>query len=123
MFFILTQKSNILYYGFMVTLKKNYKFYKTREYQNWLEEETYKSRVQITDRLTKIQTEGYFGDHKPLVGDVWELKWINGRRLYYAYLAEINLVLLLGGNKNGQSKDITKAKKIFKKYIENENKK
>ena len=115
--------SNILYYVFMVTLKKNYKFYKTREYQNWLEEETYKSRVQITDRLTKIQTDGYFGDHKPLVDDVWELKWINGRRLYYAYLAEINLVLLLGGNKNGQSKDITKAKKIFKKYIENENKK
>lgn len=107
----------------MIKLKKNYKFYKTREYQNWLEKETYKSQVQITDRLTKIQTEGYFGDHKPLVDDVWELKWVNGRRLYYAYLAEIDLILLLGGNKNGQSKDITKAKKIFKKYIENENKK
>ncbi len=84
----------------MIMLKKNYKFYKTREYQEWLEDETYKSQVQIADRLSKIQAEGYF-----------------------AYLAEINLVLLLGGNKNGQSKDITQAKKIFKKYIENENKK
>lgn len=80
--------------------------------------ETYKSRVQIADRLSKIQMEGYFGDHKPVGGDVWELKWINGRRVYYAYFAESNIILLIGGNKNGQSKDITKAKKILKKYIE-----
>ena len=63
----------------MIILKKNYKFYKTREYQDWLEDETYKSRVQIADRLFKIQREGYFGDHKHLVDDIWELKWVNGR--------------------------------------------
>lgn len=104
-------------------MKKNYKFHKTLEYQDWFETQTYKSQVQILDRLSKIQSEGYFGDHKPLPNEIWELKWLNGRRLYYAYLADIDLVLLLGGNKNGQSKDITKAKKIFKKYIEYEDKK
>jgi putative addiction module killer protein len=100
----------------MVINKKKYIFFKTPEYQTWLEQETYKSQVQIADRLSKIQTESYFGDHKFLKEDVWELKWTNGRRLYYAYLHELNIILLLGGNKNGQSKDITKAKKIFKKY-------
>ena len=101
----------------MAILKKSYKLYKAQEYEDWLEGETHKSQVQIADRLAKILSEGYFGNHKHLVDDIWELKWINGRRIYYAYIAEINLVLLLGGNKNGQSKDITKAKKIFKKYI------
>lgn len=107
----------------MGIIKRKYVFYKTPEYQDWLEDETYKSQVQIADRLAKIQLDGYFGDHKFLCESIWELKWVNGRRLYYAYLPEINIVLLLGGNKNGQSKDITRAKKIFKKYIEYENKK
>lgn len=101
-----------------MAIAKKFKFYKTHEYQEWLEQETYKSQVQIADRLSKIQTEGYFGDHKYLSDNIWELKWINGRRLYYAYFAEINIILLLGGNKNGQNKDITKAKKIFKKQTE-----
>lgn len=107
----------------MGIINKNYEFYKTPEYQDWFEKETYKSQAQIADRLSKIKLNGYFGDHKFLTDAIWELKWVNGRRLYYAYLAEINIILLLGGNKNGQSKDITRAKKIFKKYIENEDKK
>lgn len=63
-------------------MKKGYKFYQTPEYLEWLEDETYKSRFQITERLSKIQMDGYFGDHKFLGDDIWELKWTNGRRLY-----------------------------------------
>jgi putative addiction module killer protein len=99
---------------------KNYKFYLTPEYQDWLEKESKKAQVQIETRLSNIILHRHFGDHKFLSDDIWELRWLNGRRLYYAYLAELNIVILLGGNKNGQSKDITKAKKIFKKYNENE---
>ena len=47
-----------------------------------------------------------------------ELKWDNGRRIYYAHLVQQNILLLLGGNKNGQDKDIRKAQKIFTKYVE-----
>lgn len=107
----------------MATLNKKYTLYRTCEFQDWLDEETLKSQAQIDDRLFKIRDEGYFGDHKYLSTGIWELKWVNGRRLYYAYLAELNLILLLGGNKNGQSKDIAKAKKIFKRHITDENKK
>ena len=40
-------------------------------------------------------------------------------RVYYAYIEEQNILLLLGGNKNGQNKDITRARKILSKKIEN----
>ena len=94
-----------------------YKIYRTKGYQEWFEDETEKSQFQILKRLSHIELDGHFGDHKLLGAQIWELKWANGRRLYYAYLQELN-ILLLGGNKNGQDKDIAQAKKIFKKNIE-----
>jgi len=97
--------------------KKHYYFKKTPEYNDWIVKETAKSRVQIADRLMNIEDYGHFGDHREDLGEgVCELKWKNGRRVYYAFIPEKNIVLLLGGNKNGQSKDIVKAKKIFKRY-------
>ena len=40
------------------------------------------------------------------------------RRIYYALVPEANVLILLGGNKNGQDKDIKKAKKLLHKYTE-----
>lgn len=99
-----------------------YRIFKTWEYIEWLEEENQKSRVQIGKRLAMIELEGYFGNHKSVSENhaIWELKWDNGRRVYYAYVPEAKIILLLGGNKNGQSKDIAQAKKILKEYIEDE---
>lgn len=100
-----------------------YKVLATSEYLEWYESQPLKAQVQITDRLMRIQTEGHFGIHKSLDSSylIWELKWINGRRLYYAYLPPEKILLLLGGNKNGQDKDIKQARKIFSKTIEAEN--
>lgn len=96
-----------------------YKIYKTEEYDDWLLRETKKSRFQIAKRLEKIETEEHFGTIKEnLVEGVNELKWVNGRRIYYAYIPVDEIILLLGGNKNGQSQDITQAQKILKKYTE-----
>lgn len=95
-----------------------YRIFKTHEYQSWLEQEPPKSQVQVAARLELVETEGYFGNHKHLGDDIWELKWTNGRRIYYSYIPEENILLLLGGNKNGQSKDITQAKKILRKYTQ-----
>lgn len=96
----------------------HYRIFKTPEYQSWLQQQPPKSRVQIATRLELIETEGHFGIHKDLGEDIWELKWANGRRVYYTYIPENSIILLLGGNKNGQSKDITKAKKILNKYTQ-----
>jgi putative addiction module killer protein len=99
-----------------------YNLHKAPEFEEWLQEQPLKVKLQIEDRLLRISCDGHFGiygtSYKRLHSHLWELKWTNGRRIYYAYLAEYNILLLLGGNKNGQSKDITQAKKILSKYTE-----
>lgn len=99
--------------------ERAYQILRIPEYRSWHDEQTEKAKVQIDDRLSKIQDEGYFGDHKNVSIDeegVWELKWKNGRRIYFAHIPERKILLLLGGNKNGQDKDIRRAKSLFKKY-------
>jgi putative addiction module killer protein len=90
-----------------------YTILNAEEYDDWLETHPLKSRLQVLDRLSRIREDGHFGDHKDVEDGIWELRWKNGRRVYYAYVPEMKIILLLGGNKNGQSKDIKKAKKIL----------
>lgn len=97
----------------------HYTTFETDEYSEWLAKQTLKSRRQIQDRLLKIEYEGYFGTHKYLDSeDLWELKFNDGRRIYYIIIKETNVILLLGGNKNGQNKDIKKASNILRKISE-----
>ncbi len=93
-----------------------YEVLKTIEFDDWFLEETPKSRFQILKRIQLIIETGHFGTCKKVSEMLWELKWKNGRRVYYSYIEELKLLLLLGGNKNGQSKDIKKAQKLFKRY-------
>ena len=86
----------------------------TEEYLEWLLKQPQKAQGQIEKRLAMIRLDGFFGLCKDLDDGVWELKWIDGRRVYYAYIPKEKILLLLGGNKNGHDKDIKKAKKIFK---------
>jgi putative addiction module killer protein len=96
-----------------------YELHTTQEFEEWLNEQPFKSRLQVEERLLHIVCDGHFGTCKQLTDHIWELKWANGRRIYYAYIAKYNILLLLGGNKNGQSKDIiTQGKKILRKYAE-----
>jgi putative addiction module killer protein len=95
-----------------------YTILKTENFNDWYNEETIKSQTQIDDRLWKIEDCGYFGVINDVGDDVSELKWKNGRRIYYVVIPDRNVLLLLGGNKNGQDYDIKKAKKIFRKYVE-----
>ncbi len=95
-----------------------YALLKTPEFEEWLSEQPLKPKLQAEVRLLHISCDGYFGTCKRLTDHVWELKWANGRHIYYAHIAEYNILLLLGGNKNGQSKDISQAKKILGKYVE-----
>ncbi len=94
------------------------KFYlvTTSEYDKWLKKQTDLGKVQIELRLGRIVMDAHFGIHKYLSDNVWELKWSNGRRVYYAYIPEKKILLLLGGNKNGQDKDVSRAKKLYEKY-------
>lgn len=83
--------------------------------------------MQINKRLALIKFEECFDDQNmisfneenELAGKVWELHWKDGRCLYYAYVPGNRILLLLGGSKNGQSKDVTKAKAIYLKATQN----
>ena len=98
-----------------------YRILKDPKFGEWLEEQPARTQLQIHKRLSKIEECGHFGDHKSvsdyetgyLKDVVWELRWKDGKRVYYAYIPGKRILLLLGGNKNGQDKDITQAKSIF----------
>lgn len=101
-----------------------YRIVKTEEFKDWFSNEPLKSQTQIDKRIANIQTDGHFGTINDVGSGVVELKWKNGRRVYYAYLEEEDVLeeesvlLLLGGNKNGQNYDIKKAQKILNEYTE-----
>ncbi len=83
-------------------------------YLAWYNKESTKSQDQIRERLLQIKLESHFGDHKRVdkPSGLYELRWKNGRRIYFVHRKELIVLLLLGGNKNGQDKDIRKARSL-----------
>ncbi|MDR1826472.1 MAG: type II toxin-antitoxin system RelE/ParE family toxin, partial [Rickettsiales bacterium] len=59
---------------------------------------------------------GNFGDAKPVGEGVSEMriKYGPGYRLYYTVRGREVVILLCGGDKSGQRRDIEKAKKLCK---------
>jgi putative addiction module killer protein len=89
---------------------------RTSEFKFWFDEQTEKAKAQIDARLKNIEMFDYFGDHKSLGEKLIELRWKNGRRVYYTLAVHDTLTLiLLGGFKNAQEKDIKKARKILER--------
>lgn len=98
-----------------------YTVVETEEYVDWYDEQTPKEQAQIQARIAKIRTHGHFGTAKKLDDSLAELKWRNGRRVYFTRTHDEEgnvIILLLGGNKNSQDKDIKKAKKILRNLAE-----
>ncbi len=89
---------------------------RTEEFKIWFDQQTEKAKAQIDARLKNIELFNYFGDHKALGERLLELRWKNGRRVYYSLIVRDGLTLvLLGGFKNAQKKDIQKARKILER--------
>lgn len=81
----------------------------------WMDslDKTTKARVQ--SRLTRL-LENNFGDHKKFDNEISELrlKFGSGYRIYYTEIDNIIVLLINGGDKSTQSKDIEKQKVYFK---------
>lgn len=80
-------------------------------YQDWLDgirDRT--TRARIARRVDRIK-DGNFGDHEPCRDGVYELKidFGPGYRVYYSRVGETVVLLLAGGDKSSQNKDIDKA--------------
>lgn len=88
---------------------------KTFEFLHWLKKQPPKTLAIITSRLDMLAI-GHLGDHKKFDGLI-ELRWKNGTRIYCFKSNKTLVVALVGGNKNGQDRDIKKAKKIKDEII------
>lgn len=92
----------------------------TEDFDSWYQGLTLKDRGQIDARIARIEKFEHFGDFKYLGDGVAELRWRSGRRIYFAKVGDKIILLLNGGLKNAQQKDIKKAKRILKRYAEDE---
>lgn len=91
---------------------------KTTEFDKWLRKlNDSKAKSKILFRIQKLEKDEHFGDWK-FVGDgIKELRinFSKGYRIYFAEVDQKIILLLVGGEKTTQQKDIMKAKEIWKK--------
>ena len=86
------------------------------EFRSWLEKLSDKERGQIENRLARIRLHDHFGDAKHLDEGLCELRWKNGIRVYFYRASPATIVILTGGKKNAQKKDIKKARVLHRRY-------
>lgn len=89
-----------------------------RPFEVWFKEiKEAHTRAKILTRLDRLKL-GNFGDCKTLQNGVSELRihYGPGIRVYYGKIGNKVILLLCGGDKGSQSKDISKAKEYLKDY-------
>ncbi len=74
-------------------------------------------RKRITQRILRIE-DGNFGDFKKLSEDISELRFNFGKgyRIYYTEIDYKIVLLINGGDKSKQSKDIQNAQELLKQW-------
>ena len=91
---------------------------KTDEFDKWLRKlKDLRAKAKILFRIQKIENHEHFGDCEPVVHGIRELKidYANGYRVYFKESDGNIIILLIGGDKSTQQKDIEKAKEILKR--------
>ncbi len=83
----------------------------------WVNSLDKKTKARVQSRLTRL-LENNFGDHKKIDNEISELrlKLGPGYRIYYTEIDNIIVLLINGGDKSTQSKDIAKAKSIHQEW-------
>ena len=83
----------------------------------WLNSLDKATKARIQSRLTRL-LENNFGDHKKIDSDISELrcKFGAGYRIYYTEIDNIIILLINGGDKSTQQKDILEAKNILQEW-------
>ena len=88
-------------------------------YRQWLESLTTAVRARIQARVLRFEL-GNLGDHKSIGGGVWEARVMfePGYRIYFGKDGNAIIVLLAGGDKGSQAKDIARARGFWRDYLE-----
>ena len=91
---------------------------KTEEFDKWLRKlKDLRAKAKILFRIQKIENDEHFGDCKLVGNGIRELKidYAKGYRVYFKESDGKIIILLIGGDKSTQQRDIEKAKKILKR--------
>jgi putative addiction module killer protein len=96
--------------------------YQTEEgkepFREWRKDLRDKVTLARIDRRVEHLAQGHYGDYKHVGEGVYELRHFfgSGYRVHFAEDGDAIVVLLLGGDKGIQSKDIAKAQGYWKDY-------
>ena len=99
------------------------RIYKTADgkspFNTWMDSLDNSIKVRIVKRLERV-SEGNYGDCKKIDTSISELrfKFGSGYRIYFTEIDNIIIVLLCGGDKSTQVKDIKKAHEYLKDLME-----
>ena len=99
---------SVLYEGQAIELRE------TVEFRDWLDGlRDRRARLRIDDRLRRL-AGGNAGDTKSVGGGVRELRlqFGPGYRIYFAWFGQTVILLLTGGDKGGQARDIDRARRM-----------
>ena len=93
------------------------KLKKTEEFAEWYNSLTPTEQTRIDARLDNL-IAGFFGVSRSLGYGLFELKWNNGMRVYYSRkrIKNIDTIVLWGGFKGTQKRDIAKARHLKARY-------
>ena len=89
-------------------------------FQEWIKSlKDMQGKAAIYRAIERIE-QGNFGDHKPCRDGVWELRIDVGAgyRVYYSISGKEIVLLLCGGAKRTQTKDIDRAVEYLKRFKE-----
>ena len=92
---------------------------KTDEFDKWLRKlKDLRAKAKILLRIQRIEEQSNFGDCEPVGEGISELRihYAKGYRVYFKDMDGKIVLLINGGNKASQKKDIARAKKIWKNY-------
>ena len=87
----------------------------TQEFHDWLDDlKDARAQVRIAARL-RLAEAGNLGDWKAVGGEVSEMRvaFGPGYRLYFTRRQSILIVMLAGGDKSTQARDIKRAQRIL----------
>jgi putative addiction module killer protein len=100
----------------MNTICQMYLIEKTAEFDKWLRKlKDLRAKAKILIRIQKLETSEHFGDNEPVGDGIRELKidYAKGYRIYFKEQEGKIIILIVGGDKSTQHKDIERAKLIL----------
>lgn len=90
---------------------------KTAEFSGWYQSIDTIAQTKVDARLDNMK-DGDFSSSRNLQNGLFETKWQNGMRVYYSRkkIANADVIVLWGGFKGSQKRDIPRAQRIKRRY-------